>query len=256
MAVMDDTTERTMQPTLLRLKEARRRGNIARSSDLTSGMLTLGGLGLLILLAPMLLSRLTAFMAVMIGGGSSAAVRPEAVRTLFWESAAPVFGVLVSFGVALAVMATVANLLQVGLLASSDCVRPDWSRLSPGAGLGRLFSARGPMRLAMAVAKFAAVTAIAYVTIRSSLGRIVSAAGLGAGDMVRETGHLVVTLGARIGATLLALGLLDYLFQRWQHRRDLRMTRREVLDELRRTRRDPAVAARYRKLLGEHAGRS
>jgi len=90
------------------------------------------------------------------------------------------------------------------------------------------------MATVMAVAKLAAVTALAWMLIGGWLVELADASRLSPAELAARAGGLVVRLSLAVGVTLMVLAVLDLLFQRWQHRRDLMMTRREVMDDLKR----------------------
>ncbi len=249
MAIRDDSSERTIEPTALRLAEARRKGVVARSGDLTAAAMTLGCVCALWVFAPSILAGLRQLTISMLDGGQGPPSPPSAVGALLIDGAAPVLSAIGGFALLVAVVALAANVLQVGLLAAPQRVKADWARISPLAGLKRMFSRRAPVRLAMALMKLAVVGAVGFATVRSAMPEILGASGMGAARMVAQGGRMVVSLALRIGLALLALGVVDYLYQRWQHRQDLKMTRREVQDELKDNRRKPATRRAHKKLL-------
>lgn len=247
MALGDETTERTIPPTQLRLAEARRRGIVARSTDLTAAAVTVGALALAAVFGPRLLTSLTGMVAALLAGGPPVS-SPQAVGALLWKSAAPLLTALAALCLSVAAVAVLANLLQVGLLAAPRRLKPDWQRISPAVNLRRMVSKRSAIRLIFTAAKLATVGALSYWTIRSRLPEIVESAGMGAAELAAHAGRLILSLGLKIGLAMLALAMLDVLYQRWQHRQDLRMTRRELLDEMKRGRGGSAFGPRQRNL--------
>ncbi|MCD6365382.1 MAG: EscU/YscU/HrcU family type III secretion system export apparatus switch protein [Planctomycetes bacterium] len=231
MEKSDETGERTIEPTPQRLAEARRRGIVARSSDLTAAALTVGGFGALALFAPGMLSSLAKMTSTMLAGPAGAE-SPQAAGDLLFRSAAPAVAAAAGLCLTLACIALLCNLIQLGPGAPRRPLEADLARISPTAGLRRLFSARFAVHGAMSVAKLVLIALIGFYTIRGAMVSIVGAGGLGARQIVRRCGGLVMSVGLRVGAALLAVALLDYLYQRFQHRRDLMMTPRELLDEL------------------------
>lgn len=239
----EDFAERTIEPTEHRLEEARTRGQAARSGDLASAAVVLGAGGVLGLLGPDLLAKVRAMMAAMLdarGGGWDA----KAAMDSLWP---PLWGVLADLAIlagAVSAMAILANVLQVGLRFNSESLQPDWQRVSPVAGLGRLWSARSATRILQTLAKVVLVAAICYGVLGvdgASVGRLVTTS---AANLASLAGQEVQSLIFRLGAALLGLAILDWLYQRWQHRRDLRMTPREMRQELKETEGDPQAKRR------------
>lgn len=245
MRERDTTGQRTEQPTRRRLEEARAKGIVARSADLTAAALTLGGIALLAWVAPTLLAELKQMLAELLA--SAGAAESDMGKGL-WHAVAPVVGTLGLMFVALAAMAVGVNVLQVGIRVTSEPIKPDLGRLCPGRRGAGVLSKRSAMRLLMVLAKVAAVVAVAVLTIRSGMPEIVAAARQSGGCIAAEAGRLVTLLAVRAGLALLALGAVDWLYQRARHRHDLMMTRRELQDELKQTQ-APAGGRRRRERL-------
>ena len=253
-----DAGERTQQPTALRLKEARQRGQTPRSADLTAAAAVLGCAIALSVMGPTLLNEMTKMTATFLDGGAvgvetdGARLAEMAVRATRL-SAGIVFGVLIAVAVGVAVV----GFVQVGPLLATERIRPSLTRISPGANLGRLFSLRTLVRAVQVGAKLALVAAVGYWAIRPALPVLAAAGGLDARALAGVVGGLLGAVALRIGVGMLAIAGADLLYQRWQHRRDLRMTRREWLDEMKKTEGDGRVRQRRRQVarqLGDWRG--
>jgi len=230
----DDIAMRTETPTPLRLDEARRRGQVARSADLTATVVLLAGAAMLALLGPLLLKSLTAMTASMLSEAGELAPNAASLRACSLKAATALLALAAPLLLATAAVAAVINVVQVGLLASAEPLRPDLARLSLSGGLKRLFSARSFARGTLGLAKVLAVLAAAYATIKPAVARLATVGTRPPAGMIAETGSLLGALALRLGAVLLVLAAVDWLYQRWQHRQDLKMTRREWLEDLKR----------------------
>jgi flagellar biosynthetic protein FlhB len=243
----DDGRERTEQPSARRREEARRRGQVAKSADLTGALLVLG-----------------AVAAHAAGGGHVVADGLELVRRglvprrleeLSVESAAALLQGAAWDGVRVAwpflVIPTLAgvggHLLQTRFLVATEGVAPQWSRLSPLAGFGRLWSLRSLAELVRSLLKLAALGTLAALTLYEDWALLVGLGeGGGAAAAMAAVGRVVWDLWLRVGLAYLAIGALDYAYQWWQHERSLRMTRQEVREEARETEGDPHLRGRMR----------
>jgi len=247
VAPRDDYSERTEKPTAVRRRQARQRGQVARSSDLTGTLLVCGSVALGWLFGPGLVKALVGMTAGALGSaGADLAPAGAGVPTglpAVLAAGAALIG-------AIALLAAAANVAQVGLLMTSQPLRPDTQRVSITAGLGRMVSGRSMVRAALAAAKIVAVALVGWLTIRSWLGRLAGLAGVTPAEGLRQAGAMTASLVLRLGIALGVLAVVDYLYQRWQLERDLMMTRRELLEEQRRTEGDPRWAARRKQSTG------
>lgn len=247
--------EATLEPTQHRLDEARRRGQVPRSADLVSAAVILAAAGLLAVLGGPLLDSLTRMTSVLLASGAGPA--DGAVFTsVLWQAATPVLLQVGIFVGVLVVVAALANLAQVGFLNCPSAVSPDPKRLWARAGLGGAASPRAIARVLAAVGKVAAVAAVTYWTLLPQRDQIMNLWQLSPGRLCAEAIGLAESLAMRAGAMLLVLAALDYLYQRWQHRRDLRMTPRQMREDLRQSEGDSQLRSRrrqqFRRLLAQH----
>ena len=251
MSGTDQLGEPSYPPTPLRLAEARRQGLVARSFDLSGAVVVLGSLAILAIAGDSLLASLRDMTASMLVAGLTpldADPYGQAAR----KALLPVVRAGAGVCVGIAAIAAAVNLLQVGFNVTPEPICP---RLpyGPLRGCGRMFAARSMFRLLMTAAKIAAVAIAAVIVFRRELPRIVATGGAdGASGMLSAAGRLA----AWVGGALVALGTLDYLYQRWQLRQDLRMTRREVQEEARRLEGDARLRSSRRQAARRGAART
>lgn len=252
---MTDDQERTLPPTVLGLEQARQRGQVARSGELTFAAILLALWAMSTWLLPGLVDRLRAMVAQMLAASTLAVDAPAAG---FWSAVAPVAMDLAMLLAGVAAAAILANLLQVGWLATAAPVAPDLARISPAAGLRRIVSLRSPQRLTVAVVKLAIVCGICYAAIRPRMGPIAEAARGPIPELMRCLGGLLSGAMLQCGLAMLGLAALDYLYQRWQHRQDLRISPRQMRQEMRQLEGDAAVKQtrrrQARRMLGQQVG--
>jgi flagellar biosynthetic protein FlhB len=163
-----------------------------------------------------------------------------------WSHAGPVMWIVVCFCGVMTLAAVVAGVGQVGLLVSHEVAKPRLDRLWPGLGLKRMFSSRSVVRAMLAIAKMAAVGFVAWITIADQLPQIASGCGLGLSDQWSGAWTMLGQMAWRVALVLGVLGVIDWAWQWRRHRQDLMMTRREVLEDLRRNQGDPLVRAKLR----------
>ncbi|HOS94600.1 MAG TPA: EscU/YscU/HrcU family type III secretion system export apparatus switch protein, partial [Armatimonadota bacterium] len=157
--------------------------------------------------------------------------------------------------VAAAAAALAANLLQVGFLCAPKVIRLDASRLNPVNGFKRLFSLRACVELLKALLKIAVVAYIGYSTLWGSRHLLFVLPEQTVAGVMLIIGDIAYRICLKAGLALLVLALADYGFQRWQHEKDLRMTRQELRDEYKRQEGDPLLKQRIRQRQRELARR-
>jgi flagellar biosynthesis protein FlhB len=248
---MAEPESRTEEPTEHRLVEARRRGVIAVSRDLQSGLTAFAICVALLLGGRIWLAGLLAYLRGSLAQVCSRADLAEAGRAALHA----VLDVLkIPLGVALAA-ALVGGAVQTRGLLSSYALRFDFGRI-----LSSSRRRRGGMvwaEIGTALGKSGVVVALAWWTMRPALAGLVHLAGASADRTLAVSGALAKALGLRLALAAVALGVGDYLWNRHRHRLSLRMTRDEVRREVKDREGDPRLkSARERlraELLGRHA---
>ncbi|MCE5328322.1 MAG: EscU/YscU/HrcU family type III secretion system export apparatus switch protein [Planctomycetaceae bacterium] len=250
----EDATSRTEMPTPLRLQEARRRGEVARSADFSGAIVVFGSLMLLMALAGSLTNAMREmFSASLDAAGKSA---PSATGAFEIAGLGSVLWLGGALCLAAALLAIGAGLGQVGPLMTGEPVKFDLSRVGLMKGLKGLFGRRVWVRVGLGLAKVTAAGAIAWAAL-SPLGIMTALPTSGGSEEIAAWGGgAVLKVAIRASAALLALAVVDLFYQRWQFRQDLKMTRREYLDDMRKMEGDPQIRLARRREMSKRRGRA
>jgi flagellar biosynthetic protein FlhB len=239
------SSDKTEQPTAKRKREARRDGNLARSTEVVVWAQMLAAAFLL----PACLGLGMRSLRQVMHQVGVLVTRPDAEAAVRLMSSGVMGGLLAIAPLALGMVAIglVGNFAQTGLAFSGKALRPQFSRVSPAKGLKRLLSPHSAWEAVKAALKLVVLTAVAWPAV-AHLG-----AALGGGSRM-DSGHV---LSVAAGATLnlirstalagLVLAALDYGFQRRRVRKSVMMTRQEVRDEYRQSEGDPMTRSRIRQ---------
>lgn len=241
-----ETGEKTEAPTPRRLQEAREKGQVAKSQDLTAAAGLLVGLVLLYFYGPLLLKQFLNILRetlIAMGTVTSAQTFTQEGFVMLLRQVMSLVG---PFLLISAVAAAAINLMQVGFLLTTQPITPSLDKISPLAGFKRFFSARTAMRLAMSLLKVAIIGLVAFISIRRDMPQLVNLSEYDFTTVIHVGAYLTFKLGLRLALVLLLLALLDYAYQKYQVIRDLRMSREELKEELKRMEGDPIMRQRRR----------
>jgi type III secretion protein U len=233
-------SEKTEKPSVKRLRDARRRGQIPRSRLLSSSAVTLGGLLGFVSFAPEGFERLKEWTARLFLESEPVGVWEEGLW-LMARMAGPALG-----GALLA--ALVVSVAMVGLELNMEHLTPKLERISPAAGLKRLFSVRPVIETAKALLVTAVVAALVWSEVEEVGPEALRAVWL---EATVGVSHLVARLAAlatRLACVLLILGVADYGLARARHIKELMMTREEVKREYKESEGDPHHKAQRKAL--------
>ncbi len=234
---------RTEEPTPKRLREARRRGEVARSDELSAAASLAFGLAGVLATSPQIAAELgrglRAALATAVGCSDPWPAARAGLATVLRLSLPPACAALAG--------AALASALQAGLRSSPEALRPRLDRLDPVRGLGRLCSASQLARAALGLAKGAVLLALAWAWFRRTAPLLSALPRLGAESAWRALPALV-GLAIQLAAALAVFGAVDWALARRRHRRALLMTRDEVRREQKEDDGDPERRAERRRL--------
>lgn len=240
-----DRHARTEKPTPKRRREARRDGKVARSPDITPWALVLVGAYLL----PWYLRTVTTQLLGIVGQTRDVITAPSvpgAVGVL-GNGLRVVLVTTLPLGALAAVVALVLNFVQTGASFSTAVMQPKWSRVSPKAGVKRLFSASTLEQLGKQVVKFVAVAGIAASMMTNLTRSVVGTRPVSLLPILGATGATILGFVRILAAVGLAVGIADYAFTRKRLMGTLRMTKEEVREESKAAEGDPHVKAALKR---------
>ncbi len=250
----ENDAEKTESPTARRREEARQQGQIARSVDLTAAVMLLASMLILKNFGLSMFAQMRDAVEGMLSPGSS--INPTRADDVgLWLVSAGRVTVLAVAPVALGVMAaTLAiSFFQVGFIVTGSALEPSLAKLNPLKGLKNLFDIRSSVRLVMSLAKLAVIAAISAMFVLGDLPRILHLCDLEPMPMLGVLAGMVYTLALKLAILLVVLAAADYFYQRWQNERDLRMTKEEVKEELKRMDGDPVLKQRRTRIARQMA---
>ena len=239
--------EKTEEPTPHRLREARERGQVAKSREITTAFLLLISYMLFRYLGEYIWKELAQMVRTIFGQigyarefslSFAAYVFVIAIRGMIF-AVGPIFGITF-------IAAFVAEALQTGFAFSADPLSPKIERLSPLEGFKRIFSIQGLVELFKSLIKILIVFYIAWVAVRDELPYVMMLMDGQPWDALALGGSIVYKIAMRVGMVYIGVALLDYLYKRWEYMRNLKMTRQEVKEEYKRLEGDPLIKQRMR----------
>jgi flagellar biosynthetic protein FlhB len=240
---------KTEAPTPRRRQEAREQGQVARSQDLSSAALLVGAMVLLKAFGDDVVGALRGLVAEGLSARSLGDGSPVGMFDPFRSPLGQVARSLAPLLVGAALLAVAVNLAQVGWAFNPKRLQPNLAALNPFKGLGKVFGrGRSPMGAVMGAIKLVLVVTVAYSALHGRLGDVVMAQEMGYLQILGLAAGLVYSIGLRVGVMLLILAILDYAWQRWRLERELRMSKQEVKEEMRRMEGDPKVKQRRRQI--------
>lgn len=249
----EDDQEKTEEPTQKRIRDAVQKGQVAFSREVTN-FLILVLLALNIVwfapyYAPKILSSLSRFIAapheILLDQGQFSLLAKETIGDI-------AFIMLLPIGAAV-VVAFMSSLMQNGVVVSSEPLIPKLEKISILKGLKRLFSLRSVMEFLKGILKLSIVAAVGYFVVASESQRLENLVDFSPQDILTLLAALAFKLVLGAAAVMAVIAMADYLYQRFEYLKSLRMTRQELKDEFKQTEGDPQIKSKLRQIRRERA---
>ena len=223
----DSDQEKTEQPTEKKLRESREKGEVPRSRDLSGALVVLAG------------------VAALMGSGQSGL-----------EHARRIFALGLGYSRdALFTDALAGPLLLGGLNFSTEALQPKFERLDPIKGLGNIFALRGLVELGKALLKLLFIGGVLALVLQHWQGELQAT---GRGSVAAGIAQSIGLLGRAalwFGVILALIGAIDALYQKFDHAKNLRMTKQEIKDEMKESEGNPEMKGRIRQVQQAQARR-
>jgi len=252
----DSGMDRTEKPTDKKLADARKKGQIAQSREIPSALILLTSLAFFYFGGRAMAQQLADMMRISfrnLGGGwiENAGSVNLMMGWLFDQT----LSLLVPMMIPLLVIGIVANVAQFGFNLKENLLVPDFKKLNPISGVKRLISLKSLVELIKSIFKIGFVGLIAYLMVRGELVTIPSLIHMEVIETAAFMGEVAFKIAFFVCLGLIVLATADFAYQRWQHQKDLMMTKQEIKEERKQSDGDPQVKSRIRSMQMEMAQR-
>ena len=243
---MQSTEEKTEPATPKKKREALEKGQVAKSQDVNSAMILLSGVLLVLFLGGSMVTQMKDTMGMICKNLFYEDFNADTFVALVMDiSLKNLKGVLPIMG-GFMIVGLIASYSQVGIIFSRKALIPDFKKLNPIAGVKKLVSKRSLIKTAMSLVKLSIMGGIAYISIMNDLEPLMELVSMRTEEIFSSASGLIFGITLKIAIILLILSLLDFLYQRWQHSKDLMMTKNEVKQESKQSEGDPLIKSRVK----------
>lgn len=248
-----DQEQKTEAPTQKRLDEALKKGNVPFSREISS-FLMLALLAFTVTwFAPPMLRNAQLLFTPFITDSDSLPVDKNGLGHLLMRTIVSGMTIIAAPLIGAIVVVLAANFLQHGFFISLDPILPRLNKISPLAGVKRLFSVRSLMELVKSLVKMILVGFVAFIAVYPELAHIRQLPSSSIEQLLLFLALLAARMTIGVAIAMFFIALFDLLYQRFQYTKSLRMSRQEVRDEFKQSEGDPMVKQRLRRLRQQRA---
>ncbi|MDW8799649.1 fused FliR family export protein/FlhB family type III secretion system protein [Clostridium sp. A1-XYC3] len=248
----DDKTE---EATPKKKSDARKKGQIAKSKEVGLALTLLSSTVVLLTLGGYAGNALKGTLITFLNNYLTTSLDYSSVQKISFIVIWRLMIIFLPIVIPIMVMGILANFLQTGVLLTSEPLKPDLSKLNPINGLKRMFSIRTVMELIKDIAIVSVVGFVGYKFVRDNYLYILTLGNLKPVAVISAVGKLTVDIFFRVTIVMIIIALIDYIYQRYQHNKDLKMSKQEVKEEFKQQEGDPQIKGKIKQRQREMAMR-
>ncbi len=242
-------SERTEDATQKRKEDARKKGNVPKSQEINSSAILLISVLFFFFVGRYMLENMMNYSRIIFENYDTVFVNPDNIQAYMEIAALGFLKVILPFIVTIMFVGLAANLLQVGPLFTFEPIKPKFSKINPLSGMKRiLLSRKALIELIKNLFKIFLVGYVAYVTIKNEYLDYRSLMDQSTAQMLTYVGERAFSLGMKLILLLITIAILDFIFQKKDYARSIRMTKQEVKEEYKQMEGDPHIKARIRSI--------
>ena len=247
--------EKTETPTDKKRQDTRQKGNVAKSTEINSVLVLFASCMMLQMFGPWIFRTLAA--EIVMAFNLVADPHMETASIVAYCDRALVLSVVLLLPIAGGIMVAgiLANVIQVGFLFTGEPLIPKLEKIDPIAGFKRMFGMRSLVELIKSLAKLAIIGFVAYLTIKGRFNEFAHLSDTSVQTIWWFLCDVIYSMLLRVTITLCIMAILDYLWQRFDYEKRLRMSHEEIKQERKQMDGDPQIKARIRSLQREMARR-
>jgi flagellar biosynthetic protein FlhB len=249
----ESTDEKTEKPTPKKREETRKKGEVAKSRELSSVAVLFSGLFIMGIFGSFMISKIYEMMERIF---SNPTINDLTIQGVIEFVQNLIITFIIIIGPLLAAVfigAVLSNIMQVGFILSGELIKPKLSKLNPFKGLKRLVSMQSVMELAKSIVKLIIIGTTAYLTITHEMDNVSMLGELEIGSVFKYIFATFYTIFLRCSIAMVVLAAIDYGFQRWEFEKRIKMSKQEIKDEFKKTEGDPLVKSRIKTVQMEMA---
>jgi flagellar biosynthesis protein FlhB len=248
-----DKSQKTEEPTQKKLDDSRKKGQVATSREVSNWFMILAGTIIIAMISPSMSSGIKSVMIKFLAVPHAMPVEAGNLADIIGSVATDIGFIMIVPMLLLLVAAFASTMVQNGLVVAVDRIQPKLERASPMAGAKRLFSLKSLVEFAKGILKITIVGTVATMLMLPSFSGLEQLVTMEMGGAAEVLHSLVSKLLFGVLSVVTIIAAIDFLYQRFEHMKQMRMSRQEIKDEFKQSEGDPMVKARLRQVRQERA---
>jgi flagellar biosynthetic protein FlhB len=247
------SAEQTEEPTARKLRNARDEGQVARSVELPAAAVTIGAILVMFFMGGYWIKQMAEIFASGFKFDRKTLDNPDLMVTAFVQQISEAFLLIVPILLVTAVMAVLSSGATGGYLFSLKSTLPKFSKLSLLSGFTRMFGTNAAVELLKAILKFSIVSIVLWALVSRQMDQMMQLGQMAIEPALAAAGWMIVESALWLSLSLLVIALIDAPYQKYSFTKRMRMTKQEVIDEMKDMEGRPEVKQQIRRRQREMA---
>ncbi len=247
--------EKTEKPSSRKLEKAKQQGNVPKSTEVPSALILLISMGVFMFAGSWMFWNLADFMRGIFENAGTLDLDAAALSKFITVLIDQILLIIMPLMLPVLIAGICGNVIQFGFLLTSEPFIPKISKLNPIKGLKKIVSLKSFVEVIKSLFKFGLIGTIAFLVVKSEMEAFPGLMQMTVSGILSFFGAASFKICFNVCLALILLAMIDFTYQRWQHEKDLRMTKQEVRDEAKQTEGDPKVKSKIKQIQLETARR-
>ncbi|MDO3410685.1 flagellar biosynthesis protein FlhB [Saccharibacillus sp. CPCC 101409] len=239
--------EKTEKASPKKRQDSRKKGQVAKSQELPGAAVLIVSVAILMAFGSNFLKTIIQLFTDVFINRMNMDITTANVMNMMTQYMAQIMLMLAPVFGAAVLIAVIANFGQFGLMFVSEGLKPKFSKLNPIKGFKNIFSMRSLVEFLKSILKMTVIGFLVYTTLKAQLGEIAKLHSMTAEEIFHFASSVTVSLGIKIGAALLLLGVFDYMYQKYEFEKGIRMSKQDLKDEYKKAEGDPMIKGKIRE---------
>lgn len=238
--------EKSEKATPQKRQESKRKGQVAKSAEIPSALIMLGGILMFYFLGGFLLEQLQLIYRVNFTQYINWDLTPKNIRTLFEQMAFDAAKIMAPIMIVALIFGVLGNYVQIGFLFTPEPLKAKLERIDPIKGAKRIFSVRALVELAKSLLKIAIISTAAFTVLWNGKDELFLLSQKSIAHSIAYIGSLIFQMGLVASIILLCLAVLDYMYQKYEFEKGIRMSKQDIKDEYKKAEGDPLIKSKIK----------
>lgn len=247
--------EKTEEATGKKLSDAKNKGQVARSKEAAQG-LTLFGIAIaIVVFGGFVISNLKSMVYLFLNGKIITEVNINSLKSLNMYSILKIGLAVGPFAITVLIVGVASNIMQTGFMLTLDPLKPNLNKINPIEGFKKMFSLRSVIDLLRNILIIIIVGYVGYKFMVNNINNLFLISTLNLNDILGAVGNLVLKVVFQIAIVIIVIAIIDYIYQKWQFMKDMKMSKQEVKEEYKQSEGNPELKAKRKQKMRELASR-